>query len=329
MKDNTKVPMRLADMLTYRRVSRQQGEEEFIAKYIDVVPGMNVDGYGNRWVMVGQSETLFSCHTDTVHFDRNTEHVPRQNIQTDAAMSRFFKEKGTGCLGADDGVGVFIMLEMIAAKVPGLYIFHREEETGGKGSSYIARSPEWSLLLSQMKRAVAFDRRGTNSVITYQGCERSCSDEFANALCIALGMGHVPDDGGLFTDTANYYEHIPECTNISAGYENEHSDAEYLDVPYVMRLAEACLTVDWEALPTVQDKGNRDSLYGSWSDFSWPTKKKKTVSLDTVYAVKEMDIDTLRDFLMYCGVDDADVDEYYYELSMGELDGTPFDSLTL
>lgn len=313
MNDYTARARRLADMLTYRRVSRSTGEEGFIAEYIDCVPGMQADSYGNRWIQIGNTETLFSCHTDTVHRD-NGAHNPRQTIQADAVMSRFFKEVGSGCLGADDGVGVFIMLEMIEAEIPGLYIFHREEETGGGGSSFIATDPGWELLLGTMKRAVAFDRRGTDSVITHQGFERGCSDAFGNALCDALGMGHILDDSGSFTDTANYFSLIPECTNISAGYENEHTDKEYLDVGYVIRLADAVKKVKWEELPTAQSIDNRENMWGN-SIWNGHTAKKPKLSLDSVWAIKEMDCDMLKEFLEFCRIDDSDLDDYLYDLT--------------
>ena len=49
-----------------------------------------------------------------------------------------FVDHASDCLGADDGAGVFLMLEMIDANVEGTYIFHRGEERGGWGSSQIA-----------------------------------------------------------------------------------------------------------------------------------------------------------------------------------------------
>ena len=61
---------------------------------------------------------------------------------------------------------------MIAADVPGTYIFHREEEIGGKGSGWIADNKDnW---LSNYSSCIAFDRYGNNSIITHQGMERTC-----------------------------------------------------------------------------------------------------------------------------------------------------------
>lgn len=305
---------RLATMLTYRRIPNMLGEELFITDYLLDVPGMQMDGFGNLFVEIGNSTTLFSCHTDTVHRDApGVPHVPLQVVQADEGMTRLFKDAGTGCLGADDGAGIFIMLEMIAAEVPGLYVFHREEEIGGNGSTYISKDKEWLERLVGINRAIAFDRRGTQSVITHQAFERGCSDAFANALCTALGMGHIPDDGGTFTDTANYFHLIPECTNVSVGYENEHSDKEYLNVAYVMKLAEACIEVDWENLPTEQDKDNRESCWGNWGQYWGNETRNATLKMDTVWAIKDMKPADLKAFLEYCNVTEDDLLDFTYK----------------
>ena len=72
------------------------------------------------------------------------------------------------------------MTKMIEAGVPGRYIFHRAEEVGGRGSSWIEKNRED--LLQGHERAIAFDRKAKHSVITYQSCSRCCSDEFADDL---------------------------------------------------------------------------------------------------------------------------------------------------
>ena len=72
------------------------------------------------------------------------------------------------------------MTKLIEANVPGRYIFHRAEEVGGRGSSWIeTKAPE---LLAGYDRAIAFDRKAKHSIITYQSCSRCCSDEFADDL---------------------------------------------------------------------------------------------------------------------------------------------------
>jgi hypothetical protein len=85
--------------------------------------------------------------------------------------------------------------------------------------------------------------------VVSQFCGTCCSDDFALALCSKLGLEYRPANGS-FTDTANFVDFIPECTNVSVGYYNEHSKDEYLDLSYLQALAEKVPKIDWEGLPT-------------------------------------------------------------------------------
>jgi hypothetical protein len=168
---------------------------------------------------------------------------------------------------------------MIDNRVPGYYIFFQGEEKGGIGSSWLALND--SALVGQFKRAITFDRKGTHSIITHQMCGRTCSDEFAYALSDALNDActdfmFVPDDTGVYTDTAEFADIIPECTNISAGYYSEHTPSEKLDLWHLKDLAEAVLKVKWDSLEAVRDPSapDPDELKTTTSYSSWPTYNK-------------------------------------------------------
>jgi len=239
----------LQEMLTYKRRYKTRSERKFIHKFIDSVEGMKNDSFGNRYIQVGEPNgVMFSSHTDTVHGRHG-----RQKIVFDEIKGEIFKDDNNP-LGADDGAGIWIMLHMIKRGIDGLYIFHRAEECGGLGSSYIA---EHNLkLLDGINHAIAFDRCGTQDIITHQAGQRCCSVNFANALAQSfgdVGLRYEKDDTGIFTDTANYTHIIPECTNISVGYENEHTAWETLDYKHLFRLLEAVTLIDWAALPAERD----------------------------------------------------------------------------
>ncbi len=145
------------------------------------------------------------------------------------------------------------MTEMIEAGVPGLYAFHRGEERGGLGSRYVAaQEPE---RLAGIRAAIAFDRRGTSSIITHQSGERCCSEDFAASLSRAIGLHHQADPTGTFTDTANYTDLIGECTNISVGYDAEHTPSETLDLDYLLCLRRAILNIDVGVLVYARNPG--------------------------------------------------------------------------
>lgn len=235
-------------MLTYCRPASSRSEKRYIKRFIDSVNGMQSDCFGNRYIVVGDSEptTMFSSHTDTVHHKSG-----RQKILIDEFTGSVFSE-GQNCLGADDTTGNFIMLTMMSNKIPGLYVFHRAEEIGGIGSDYFREHEieRWPTL----KRCIAFDRKSTASVITDQMGD-CCSDVFANALADQLhtkGNKWFADETGVFTDSANYVDIIPECTNLSVGYYNEHTSQEYQDYEFLQVFIKKLLKVEWSELPTAR-----------------------------------------------------------------------------
>ena len=242
---------KITRLFTSMRPAYTEAEEHFVQKYLMcdemVAQGMAQDGYGNCLIKVqnadgSDSKTLWSCHTDSVHRKSGV-----QEVHFDPLTDKFSTPDGS-CLGADDNSGTYILLELLRKRIPGLYIFHRAEEVGGCGSSWIAQHS--SELLEQYDRAIAFDRKDIYSIITHQGSKRCCSDEFADDLAEKLGMNHRTDSGGSFTDTANYDHIIPECTNLSVGYFNAHSARETQLLDYLWQLKDAFANMDCESLVT-------------------------------------------------------------------------------
>jgi hypothetical protein len=135
---------------------------------------------------------------------------------------------------------------MIRANIGGVYVFHRGEERGCWGSKQVATLH--GDFIKQFNHAIAFDRRGTTSIITHQMGERASSDTCSNALALLLGMGYELDDTGLFTDTAQYMEQVSECLNISIGYQSEHSNKETLDTDHVLKLRDKVLAIKWDEI---------------------------------------------------------------------------------
>lgn len=253
----------LTHILGYTRQSNSEGLRLFDAWLKSYIEGLGhkfeADGYGNLWVVTdAAASTLFTCHTDTVHYG-----VPAatQDLKLENGILSLATPASGYVLGADDGAGVWLLLKMIDAGVRGTFVFYSDEEVGGLGSEWSAQNePE---RYKGFKRAVAFDRKDVCSVITHQFGGRCCSEAFANALCTALAMGHAPDSTGSFTDTANLTHLVSECTNVSIGYWNAHTSSEYLDTVYLQRLLQALVQTDWETLPVERDPASCDYGYGS------------------------------------------------------------------
>lgn len=304
----------LMEMLQYKRPAGSMTEQRFIDRYI-VPLGAQPDGFGNYWLDVGDNPTLlFSSHTDTVHHEGGHQDVniddegmisavifaddeEEEVLNVDEAMKEFAetgkfpkpkakRTKLTNCLGADCTTGVWLMMEMIRAGVEGRYVFHREEETGGGGSSYVAK--EEPQRLEGIQAAIAFDRKGYRSIITHQMMGRCCSDEFADSLAKALDMNYETDDTGTFTDTANYTELVGECTNISVGYFAQHGPTEEQDAEFALALRDALICSDFTNLVFKREPGEDDpnDPYYGWNT-SYPKRGKEKTLYDLVYSYPE------------------------------------------
>jgi len=101
------------------------------------------------------------------------------------------------------------------------------------------------------------------------------------------------DDSGVYTDTAEFVDNIPECTNISIGYYSEHGEREHLDVNHLQRLAAAVLKFDWDALPVERDpKVKEIKSWGAYDykGYHWPDDELGTFDFaidDICYALHD------------------------------------------
>jgi len=265
----------LVHMLEYARPEGTDTEEHFIATYLDTLPGMTSDAYGNRICTIGRSSPriAWSSHTDTVHYDEGIQAI---EIDKHGLIGLDWNSEAN-CLGADCTAGVWLMRRLILAGKPGLYIFHRGEESGGQGSRWIAKNtPE---LVEGIDAMIALDRYGYTSVITEQSTGVTASTTFAQSMADQLNAysgfqnTYKPDDSGIFTDSAFYNHLIPECTNLSVGYFNQHGRKETLDHIFLDDLLLSLLKLDYDKLTIARDpKAAQDhapwDYYGRYSPYS-------------------------------------------------------------
>lgn len=280
----------LLEILSYVRPEGSAGQREMIDKFITPL-GVMRDKRGNLWKWIGPPNktpaVLWSCHTDTVA--KNKQKRVRQNVEANA--QGLIYGDGSDVLGADDGAGIWVCRELILAKVPGLYVFHTAEEIGGQGSAWIAKKR--AKKLTGIDFAIALDRAGTQDIITHQGGFRCCSEEFSESLSAQLnehGLSYRSSDGGTFTDTANYTNLIPECTNLSVGYEGAHSDKETLDKDHLFTLCEALKGLDFSKLAIKRAAGEVEEL-DFMSSAGW-TSDWKNHKFDDVYTSSLAKTDT-------------------------------------
>jgi len=283
----------LIEILSWKRGHDTAGEHGFRQWLIKQLPKEAVeDDIGNIHYEAGKGKrTLFSCHVDTVHQEPLVE---KQQVLYDANYDELLIGKNDECLGADDGAGIWIMLQLIRAKVPGYYIFHRGEECGGIGANWIVKN-KGKEFLTRFYRAIAFDRRGTTDIITHQGT-RTASNKFAQALADMLNKNtafkFAPCPNGTFTDTKIYAPYIPECTNISVGYNQQHGSNESQRLGFLVDLTEKLKVLSWETLPVERDPLKDNESAYKRSGLTWGQMKQQQ-QLKPVKPKSDMDIEEL------------------------------------
>jgi hypothetical protein len=230
---------------------------------LQFLPQLEKDKYGNYYKIIGDNKkpsVMFTSHLDTA--DREQKITTIYSREEDGEEILF--TDGKSILGADDKAGVTVMLYMMAHNIPGLYYFFIGEERGGIGSNMVAADFHSIDYLENVKKCISFDRRRTISVITSQLGRVCCSNTFGTALCKEYnksGLNLSLDPTGVYTDSASFIDDIPECTNVSVGYENEHTGRELQNITYLIKLCEASIKVDWESLPVSRKVGvNRELL---------------------------------------------------------------------
>jgi len=267
----------------------------------------SVDGAGNLHIdnRIAGSKTLFIAHVDTVHKETGANKIRK-------TASMWYADGAP--LGADDGAGVAMLMHMMHSGVKGYYIFSQGEECGGIGAKFLEKNH--ADLLKQFDRAIAFDRRGTDSVISHQGWSRCASDTFCQALADELNaydenLMYSTDDTGVYTDTAEFTDIIPECTNISVGYDHEHSQQECLNIHHYELLSQAVLAVQWDKLPTDRDPTvpeYKQTKYDTawWANYSvYDDSTAHNTRLDSKYFGKWQDDDYWETQDLLDAVDDA------------------------
>ncbi len=298
----TMLYLTLARALSMKRPSKSDAERALAAWLAQRMPDhlrnkTSFDAAGNLHVDARQTDTnrtLFVAHMDTVHRAMGPNKIRKTNTHWHADGD---------ALGADDGAGCAMLMHLLHAGIRAYYIFTVSEECGGIGATWLAEHEK--ALLSEFDRAIAFDRRGIDSVITHQGRGRCCSDVFGQALADALNddmtLMYLPDNTGVYTDTAEFINIIPECTNISVGYYAEHSDKECLDIIHFAALAARVALIDWDALPTDRDPTYVEPWdtqdWGVWGKAGWATSVSSSRGHDYHHLSENDYIDSHREEL--------------------------------
>jgi len=326
----------LISMLEYKRPHGSYSENNFINRFIK--PYINLtDEYGNLYAFidgVDNSELptlLFTAHTDTVHKTSGKQEIniilgkdnPVVKLWSGIDNNRFAIVKNSECLGADDGVGVFLLLAMVQhyKENPPPYniafAFYRNEEAGGIGSAASLKTKDESLLniLENVDKVISLDRAGYDDIITSQGA-RCCSDKFAAQF--KEHFSYTPARGS-FTDSANFTDEYSksgykECTNLSVGYFNQHGKSESVDLTFVIDiLLPRLLSFGWGDLKVYREFNEADDFdfYKSSYNFSFDDiNEAYPINHESLQKIARIDPDKIIHFMKCYGIFDDFIIEY-------------------
>jgi tripeptide aminopeptidase len=223
----------LEELLSVSGASGNEGRicEVVKQKLAPLVDFITVDRYGNllaeKTYRSGQGPTiLLNAHLDTVEeFEANCKILKEHGIWSSSE----------GILGADDRAGIAVLLNMAEylksssfnGKVK--FIFTVQEEWGLVGATNVDEYFLWGT-----DGAIVVDRRGTGDiVVSCRGYIPFCAEEygqFFEKVALEKGLSGWNCTNGGSSDTRVWAEHGIQSVNLSAGYQNEHTEDEYLDV---------------------------------------------------------------------------------------------------
>ncbi|MFV8829543.1 M20/M25/M40 family metallo-hydrolase [Alkalihalobacterium sp. APHAB7] len=213
------------------------GQEAQVRKFVSekltpFVDHITVDRAGNilaeKTYKSGNGPVLLmNAHLDTVF-----EIEPGRQIIKNGNMWSSSK----GILGADDRAGVAVLLHLaeylshpssFSGKVK--FIFTVQEECGLVGASEVDNYFLWGT-----DAAIVIDRRGAGDIVTSCGgylpfCHPRYGAFIEEVAQKEAFKGWATTSGGS-SDTRIWAEHGIQSVNLSAGYMNEHTDQETLNV---------------------------------------------------------------------------------------------------
>jgi hypothetical protein len=97
------------------------------------------------------------------------------------------------------------------------------------------------------------------------------------SLADALDMNMKPDRFGTYTDSLEYADVVPECTNISVGYYDQHTSKESQDLYHAQILLERLIEARWDTLAIFRDPDHLEYTTGSETDDELTPSEKEEI----------------------------------------------------
>ena len=201
----------------------------------------NIDTNGklrNFLFCEGKEPIMVVAHLDTVFEDFSKSYSAYQTddlwgmydfYQTATELKEIYHDQVEGVmwspdgLGADDRVGVFMILSLIRAGVRPSILFTTDEESGSASGYDFALQYKYKFQNYGINYLMELDRSGVNDCVFYK-CDNPDFTKYIE------GYGFKTDTGS-FTDISVICPIIKTAgVNLSVGYWNEHSKTEMIDL---------------------------------------------------------------------------------------------------
>jgi hypothetical protein len=221
------------------------------------------------YVLRPEARVILAAHLDTVSGKK-----PRE-----VRVSGYVAKGIGGMMGADDKAGVALILWLVSLGYSGPqdvgYALFVGEESGCIGATEALDAG----VLPNAQVMVSLDRRSTSDIITYQAGQATASQEAGEWLARELGMGHELARG-IWTDSAAFAGAIPECLNVSVGYDGAHTDNDTQDLFYLDELAGALAGVAWSDMPVARKPAEVWQVRHAYTPVYRVTRKPKATVYD-------------------------------------------------
>lgn len=188
------------DLIKYTKQKLKENGYEYVFASKDYV------------LALGTIPVLLVAHLDTVH-----KELP-ETILFDKEQNLLWSPEG---IGGDDRCGVYAILEITKEFMP-YVLFTTEEEVGGLGAE------EFTSVIDIDARQfvnyiIEIDRRGNNQAVFYD-----CGNKDFKQFILSFGF---QEQWGTFSDISVLSPaYNIASVNLSAGYYNEHTKTEYIDL---------------------------------------------------------------------------------------------------
>lgn len=169
---------------------------------------------------IGQEPVCVIAHVDTVFA------TPPEDIYYDQVKNVMWSPQG---LGADDRVGIFLILKILESGKRPSIIVTTGEESGGLGASKFIQ--EYPNNICGAKYLIELDRHGDKDCVFYN-CGNQQFKQYIESYDFETKFG-------TFTDISIICPHWDIAgVNLSVGYKEEHSYTEHLKIGIMMNTLE-------------------------------------------------------------------------------------------